>query len=140
LPWISGRGYFFAVADRLPTGDHEGFLPLSVACARVYFVLTGRMPPNTGNGEWDAQLDTVALSLSVVARIYATDPLTNILFPLSEAELLRGNFQGGAKLLAHDGKERYTGLHVAVADLENAIRILTAATMPRPADPPPTRA
>jgi hypothetical protein len=76
----------------------------------------------------------------VVARIYATDPLTNVLFSLNEAELLRGSFQGGAKLLAHDGKERYTGLHVAVADLEDAIRILAAARMPRVADPPPTRA
>jgi hypothetical protein len=131
--------YCRAMADRAPAGDHEGFLPLNVACARVTWALTGRRAGLTGSAESDAQLDSVALAVSVVARIYATEPLTNLLFLVSEVELIRGKFQGGAKLFVHDGKERYTGLHIAVADLEDAIRILAAARMQRLPDPPPTR-
>jgi hypothetical protein len=85
------------------------------------------------------QFDSVALSLCVVTRIYATDPLTNLLFPLSEAELLLGNFQGGAKHFVCNGNQRYTGLHVALGDLEDAIRVLSAARMQRPPDPTPKR-
>lgn len=131
--------YCRGMADGRPTSDYEAFLPLSVACARVNLALTGRMPRSTGNEEGDAQLDTVALSLSVVARIYATDPLTNVLFPVSGTELVRGKFQGGAKVFVLEGKERYTGLHIAVADLQDAIRILAAARLQRLPDPPPAR-
>jgi hypothetical protein len=131
--------YCRAMADGLRTSDYETFLLLSVACARVNLALTGRMLRSTGNEEGDAQLDTVALSLSVVARIYATDPSTNVLFPVSETELIRGKFQGGAKVFVLEGKEHYTGLHIAVADLEDGIRILVTATTQRLPDPPPTR-
>ena len=121
--------------DGASDGKHEGFIPLNVACARVHRAITGRGPHVAET----TQFDSVALSLCVVARIYATDPLTNLLFPLSEAELLLGNFQGGAKHFVCNGSQRYTGLHVALADLEDAIRVLTSARMQPPQDPTASR-
>ena len=59
--------------------------------------------------------------------------------PVSEAELIGGSFQGGAKQFVHNGNQRYTGLHIALADLEDAIRVLAAARARRPPDPSPTR-
>jgi hypothetical protein len=123
------------MADGTAGRNYEGFIPLNEACARVHRAITGRGPHVAET----TQFDSVALSLCVVARIYATDPLTNLLFPVSEAELLLGNFQGGAKHFVCNGSERYTGLHVALADLKDAIRLLTAARMERPHDPTPKR-
>jgi hypothetical protein len=76
----------------------------------------------------------------MVTRIYAIDPLTKALFPLSEAELVRGSFQGGAQHFVYNGAQRYTGLHVAIADLEDSIRLLAAARTQGPHDPTPKRA
>jgi hypothetical protein len=118
------------MADRIPGGNNEGFVALSAACARVYRAVTGRA---------SGDLDAVALSLCMVARIYATDPLTKLLFPINEAELVRGRFQGGGAQFARDGEVRYTDLYVALADLEDAIRLLAGARMQHPPEPPPTR-
>ena len=113
-------------------GGFKGFLPLRIACARVYRAVTGHAPRD------NAHLDTVAFSLCTVARIHATDPLTKLLFPLAEAELMRGRFQGGAERFLLDGEARYAGLHVALTDLEDASRLLASARNTSPVDVPPT--
>ena len=127
------------MGERTSGGPHEGFMRLNAACARLYRAVTGLGPRAQNTTEWEAQLDSVALSLSMVTRIYATDALTGGLFPVSEVELVRGSFQGGAEQFVCDGKERYSGLHVALADLEDAIRVLAAARTQRPHDPPRER-
>jgi hypothetical protein len=126
------------MAEGMHDGSYEGFLPLRAACARVYRAVTGRGPQ--GTAQWDADLDTVAFSLCTLARIYATDPLTKLLFPVSAAELMRGRFHDGAEHFVLDGEARYAGLHVPVADLEDAIRLLASARTQSPLEPPPTRA
>ncbi len=118
-------------------GGFEGFLPLRLACARVYRAVTGRAPQ--GTAQWDSHLDTVAFSLCTVTNIYATDPLTKLLFPVNAGELLRGRFQDGGQRFMLDGQTRYAGLHVALTDLEDAIRLLASARNTSPLDLPPTR-
>jgi len=121
------------MAEGTPEGaGFQGFLPLHIACARVYRAVTGHAPQD------HAHLDTVAFSLCTVAPIYATDPLTKLLFPVVGAELLRGRFQGGAERFLLDGEARYAGLHVALTDLEDAIRLLASARNKSPVDVPPT--
>jgi hypothetical protein len=121
------------MAEGMPDGGgFQGFLPLRIACARVYRAVTGHAPRD------NAHLDTVAFSLCTVARIYATDPLTKLLFPVVGAELLRGRFHGGAESFLLDGEARYAGLHVALPDLEDAIRLLASARNTSPVDVPPT--
>ena len=120
------------MAEGMPDGGgFQGYLPLRIACARVYRAVIGRAPQD------NAHLDTVAFSLSTVARVYATDPLTKLLFPLAEAELMRGRFHGGGERFLLDGEARYAGLHVALIDLEDAIRLLASARNTAPIDVPP---
>jgi hypothetical protein len=113
------------MVESTPEKGREGFVPLRVACARVYRAVTGNAPQGSAHG--DPLLDTAAISLCTVARIHATDPLTNLLFPVSSDELLRGRFENGAGRFVLDGEVRYAGLYVPAADVEDAIRLLASA-------------
>ncbi len=117
------------------------FLRLGVACGRAQRALGSRTAVADAEAQQRA-LDSVAYALAMVTPVYATDPLTNVLFPISEAEILRGSFKGGATQFVRDGEVRYTGLFVTGADLDDALRVLGAAanvSIPRQVDPPAER-
>jgi hypothetical protein len=124
------------MGKRPPGAGHEGFVPLDAACARVYWAVTGHGSHAAKAGQWESQLDSVAFSLCMVARIYATDPLTSALVPLSEAEVIRGRFTGGAGAFVLSGKARQSGLHIALADLEDAIHVLSTTAKTQRLPPP----
>ena len=77
----------------------------------------------------------MAYALAMVAPIYATDPLTNVVFPISEAEVLRGAFKGGATQFVRDGVVRYIGLCVGTGELAETLKVLSAAAKPHATDP-----
>lgn len=106
------------------------FLRLGVACARAQRALGGKTSVADAEAQQRA-LDSVAYALAMVAPVYATDSLTSVLFPISEAEILRGSFKGGATQFVRDGEVRYTGLFVTGVELDDALRVLGAAAKAR---------
>ncbi|OGA39476.1 MAG: hypothetical protein A3G28_00220 [Betaproteobacteria bacterium RIFCSPLOWO2_12_FULL_68_19] len=70
-----------------------------------------------------------------MAPVYATDPLTNVVFPISEAEILRGAFKGGATQFVRDGVVRYVGLCVGAGELAETLKVLGAAAKPHATGP-----
>ncbi|MBI4123867.1 MAG: hypothetical protein HY467_03100 [Betaproteobacteria bacterium] len=123
--------------NRPAAANGQEFLPLCVACAKAQRALSSKPLGAADDESRQTVLDSVAYALAMVAPIYATDPLTNVVFPISEAEILRGAFKGGATQFARDGVVRYTGLCLGIGDFEDALRVLNAAAKPHAVDPNP---